>query len=116
MRYLIALLCPPLAVLISGKGLAGIINAAVYVAAWITLFFGFGFLLYALCAAHACMEVSNFYSDRRTREMERAITAAVAASTAPESKPIQSVLIEKQPDTPPAPKGYDAKKDLWVIE
>lgn len=116
MRYLLALLCPPLALLISGKRLAAVINAAVYIAAWITLFFGFGLLLYAICAIHACMEVSNFYSDRRTREMERVIAAAVAASTTLQAKPIESVLIEKNTPPPVAPKGYDAKKDLWVID
>lgn len=118
MRYLIALLCPPLGVMICDRPIAGIFNAAVYVAAWVTLLFGFGVALYILCAVHACMEVSNYYQQRRADELKAAIQAATAAA----HKAAMQAVESKQPPAlplpakPKAPQGYDPEKGVFVID
>ena len=61
MRYLIALLLPPLAVLLCGKPFQAILNIA------LTLFF------WLPGAAHACLLVHNDLADKRAGKIVEAI-------------------------------------------
>lgn len=61
MRYLLAILLPPIAVFICGKPIQGIINIILTL-----LFFVPG-------AIHAVLVVHNYYEDRRTKEIVNAI-------------------------------------------
>ena len=61
MLYLLALLLPPLAVLMAGKPFQAIINIL------LTL------LLYFPGAIHAVLVVHNYYADQRTARLERAL-------------------------------------------
>jgi len=66
MLYLIAFLAPPLALLLSGKPIQAIISGIFWVVSWFTfVFFGAGFVLWAILAIHAFMVVR----DRAQRKM-----------------------------------------------
>ena len=60
MLYLIAILCPPLAVLCCGRFLAALLN----------LFLS---ILYVPGLIHALMVVSEYKADRRTDQLVRAV-------------------------------------------
>lgn len=61
MRYLLAILLPPLAVLICGKPIQALLNLI------LTLFF------WVPGAVHAVLVVNNYYEDRRARQIVDAI-------------------------------------------
>lgn len=61
MLYLVAILLPPLAVLIAGKPIQAVLNIGLTLLFWIP-----GMI-------HAFMVVGNYYSDKRTRRIEKAI-------------------------------------------
>ncbi len=61
MRYLLAILLPPVAVLFCGKPVQALLNLL------LTLFF------YIPGMIHAILVVHDFYEDRRTRKVVRAI-------------------------------------------
>ncbi|MCK0069338.1 MULTISPECIES: hypothetical protein [Kordiimonas] len=66
MLYLVALLLPPLAILLCGKPFQAVISGAFWIASIVlTLFFGAGFVLWLILAIHAIMVVR----DRNTRKM-----------------------------------------------
>lgn len=66
MLYLIALLIPPLALLLCGKPFQAILSAIVWILAWfMTLFAGAGFIMWVILAVWAIMVVR----DRNTRRM-----------------------------------------------
>lgn len=77
MLYLVAILLPPLAVLMCGKPIQALINIVLTLA------------LYFPGAIHAIFVVNNFYADQRTRRIEGAVregagltAGAVAAAAA----------------------------------
>lgn len=61
MLYLLAILLPPLAVLIAGKPVQALLNVLLTLAFWIP-----GMI-------HAFLVVGNHYADKRTGRLERAI-------------------------------------------
>ncbi len=65
MLYLIALLIPPLALLLCGKPFQAILSAVIWVIAWILAVFGAGFIVWVILAVWAIMVVR----DRNTRKL-----------------------------------------------
>ncbi|MEX0298583.1 MAG: YqaE/Pmp3 family membrane protein [Kordiimonas sp.] len=65
MMYILALLLPPLALLLSGKPFQALFSAVFWVLAWILAIFGAGFIVWVILAAHAILVVR----DRNTRKM-----------------------------------------------
>ncbi len=66
MLYLLAILIPPLALLLSGKPIQAILSFLLWVAAWFATFlFGAGFIMWLILAAHAVFVVR----DRNLRKM-----------------------------------------------
>lgn len=59
--YFIAVLFPPLAVLLCGKPIQALLNCVLTLCLWIP-----GII-------HACMVVSQYYADKNTARIERAI-------------------------------------------
>lgn len=65
MLYLVALIIPPLALLLCGKPIQALLSAAFWVLAWILAIFGAGFVVWLILAVHALFVVR----DRNTRKM-----------------------------------------------
>ncbi|WP_417450344.1 YqaE/Pmp3 family membrane protein [Kordiimonas sp.] len=65
MLYLIALLIPPLALLLCGKPFQAILAAIIWVLAWVLALFGAGFIMWVVLAVWAIMVVR----DRNTRKL-----------------------------------------------
>ena len=66
MLYLVAILIPPLALLVCGKPFQAVFSLALWILAWIfSLFLGAGFVMWLVLAAHAVFVVR----DRNTRKM-----------------------------------------------
>lgn len=63
MLYLIAILLPPLAVLLCGKPFQAVLNF------FLTL------LLWFPGAIHACLVVSSYHADKRTDRLVKAVSA-----------------------------------------
>jgi hypothetical protein len=75
MTYFIALFCSPLALLLTLRPIAAILNAGLYVGAWLGLIFFFlpGILLWFLGVLHAYFVISNANADRRAERVARAL-------------------------------------------
>lgn len=73
MIYLLALLLPPLALLIYGKIFQAIFNLILYVLAWVVFVFSLvlggspGFVLWLICALHAILAINAAKKDARAR-------------------------------------------------
>lgn len=65
MLYLIALLIPPLALLLCGKPFQAILSAIVWMLAWVLAIFGAGFIMWVILAVWAIMVVR----DRNTQKL-----------------------------------------------
>lgn len=66
MLYLVALILPPLALLLCGKPVQAVISAIVWVLSWIfAIIGGLGFIMWVILAVHAIMVVR----DRNTKKM-----------------------------------------------
>lgn len=61
MRYLLAILLPPVAVLTCGKPIQALLNIILTLFLWIP------------GAVHAILVVNSYFADKRTRQLERAI-------------------------------------------
>lgn len=61
MRYLLAILLPPLAVLLCGKPIQAFLNLLLTLCLWVP------------GAVHAVLVVNNYYEDRRARQIVDAI-------------------------------------------
>jgi len=71
MLYLIAILIPPLGLLLCGKPFQAILSLVFWILAWVTSFiFGAGFIMWLILAAHAVFVVR----DRNTRKIMEDIT------------------------------------------
>lgn len=64
MLYIVAILCPPLAVLLCGKPIQAILNVVL------------SFLLYFPGMLHALVVVADHNADKRTARLERALRRA----------------------------------------
>ena len=71
MIYLVALVLPPLALLIYGKVFQAIFNLLIYVLAWVVFFFSLflggspGFVLWLIAALHAILAVNDAKKNAR---------------------------------------------------
>jgi len=65
MLYLVALIIPPLALLLAGKPFQAILSAIIWILAWILAIFGAGFIMWVVLAVWAILVVR----DRNTRKM-----------------------------------------------
>ncbi|MCW0218219.1 MAG: hypothetical protein OJI67_07835 [Prosthecobacter sp.] len=91
MRYIIALIWPPLAAVVSGKTWEGVLNAALWFVALIIIAIAppLAFLLWLASLIHALVIVSVFYRTRRQQELMMIMkaahegTAAALQATAP---------------------------------
>jgi ABC-type bacteriocin/lantibiotic exporter with double-glycine peptidase domain len=59
MLYLIALIIPPLALLLAGKPFQAIFSAVIWILAWILAIFGAGFIIWVILAIWAIMVVRD---------------------------------------------------------
>ncbi|UTW54965.1 hypothetical protein [Kordiimonas sp. SCSIO 12610] len=72
MLYLVALILPPLALLLCGKPFQAIISAVIWILAWIfAIFAGLGFFMWIVLAVWAVLVVR----DRNTRKMMEELQA-----------------------------------------
>lgn len=74
MIYLIAIVIPPLALLMEGKIFQAIINALFWILGIIFVLFG-GFILWAITIVHAIIVVHGARSDARTQKIVDAINS-----------------------------------------
>jgi hypothetical protein len=71
MIYLVALILPPLALLLSGKIFQAVFNLLIYVLAWVVFIFSLflggspGFVLWLIAALHAVFVINNAKKDAR---------------------------------------------------
>jgi uncharacterized membrane protein len=66
MLYLVAIIIPPLALLLSGKPFQAISSLVLWILAWVfSIFLGAGVVMWLILAAHAIFVVR----DRNTRKM-----------------------------------------------
>lgn len=71
MIYLVALVLPPLALLLYGKIFQAIFNLLIYVLAWVVFVFSLflggspGFVLWLVAALHAILVINNVKKDAR---------------------------------------------------
>jgi len=72
MMYILAVLLPPLALLLTGKIFQAIFNAALFIVGLVFLILG-GWLLWLLCVLHAVFVVHGDRADRRTQKIVDAI-------------------------------------------
>jgi hypothetical protein len=79
MIYLVALILPPLALLLYGKIFQAIFNLILYVFAWVVFIFSLflggspGFVIWLICALHAIFAINAAKKDRRTEAMINAM-------------------------------------------
>lgn len=73
MRYLIALLVPPLALLLCGKIFQFLISLVLCVVVIVLCLFVIGFFLIWVPALHAILVVHSHLADKRNRELINAV-------------------------------------------
>jgi uncharacterized membrane protein len=79
MIYLLALIFPPLALLLYGKIFQAIFNLILYAFAWVVFIFSLflggspGFVIWLICALHAILAINAAKKDRRTQAMIEAM-------------------------------------------
>ncbi len=75
MLYLVAFFLSPLAVLLAGKPFQAILNALLYVLAWLGLFIFFipGVVCWFLGVFHACLVINARNADRRADRIAAAM-------------------------------------------
>ncbi len=75
--YLIAVLCPPLAILASGRVISSFVNGALWVLAWTAILSIaaaiIGIPLYFVCLIHAIAVISNDRANKRVDKIVRAL-------------------------------------------
>lgn len=93
MRYFAAFFLPPLGCLLSGRALATVANAFIYLLAWGLLFVLplFGVLAWLLCVLHAFSCAEDFARKERRHEMNRMLVAQ-GHQPLPEERPFLSGL------------------------
>ena len=74
MRYIFAILVPPVAVFFCGKPIQGIFNLIFWVISLpLLLFFGIGLIVWVLCAIHAIIVCVGYGADKRMNRLVAAI-------------------------------------------
>lgn len=72
MIYLVAIICPPLALLFKGKIFQAIFNAVLWVLSLVFLLLG-GFILWAITVIWAIVVIKGINDDERTQQIVDAI-------------------------------------------
>lgn len=109
MRYLLALLIPPVAVLACQASLlASLVNGFLWLIAFPGVVFGFGPVLYLVTAVHACLVVSQFYQERRTVEIKAAVQTALALQQ-------KAQATDSASSTVVMPPNYDPARDVYRL-
>ena len=79
MIYLVAILLPPLALLLYGQVVQALLNFVIWLAAIIifvitlTIFAPFSAALWLVCVVHAILTINRVHNDRRNRDLIDAI-------------------------------------------
>lgn len=73
MRYVLCIICPPLAIISCGKIMPAIMNGFFWMIGLVTAMFGVGFIIWFACGAQAWQHVVNYYEDKRTDRIVKAI-------------------------------------------
>ena len=73
MRYLIALLLPPLALLLCGKIFQFVISLVLCIVVFAMCFIGIGFFLLWIPALHAILVVHSHLADERNKKLIKAV-------------------------------------------
>lgn len=109
MRYLIALIWPPLAAVTSAPTGQAVINALLWFGGLICLglFFPLAFLLWLASLFHALALVRVFYEQRRAQEIAQ-ITEATKAG-------VIAALQGSRPQAPAQPANYDSGRDVYKL-
>ena len=78
MVYLLALFCPPLALILALRPISAVFNAILYGLAWLGLLFFFvpGVLAWLCAVVHAFAVISSAHADRTVRRVVQAQRAA----------------------------------------
>jgi hypothetical protein len=71
MLYLIAVLIPPLAVLLCGKPFQAMVNGLFWVVGLLAAVVAVGFPVIVVCIVHAIGVVHNYYADQRAQRFTR---------------------------------------------
>ncbi len=71
MLYLVALIIPPLALLLCGKPIQAILSAVIWIIAWIFAIFGAGFFMWVILAVWAIMVVRDRNTQKLIEEARR---------------------------------------------
>jgi len=75
MLYLVALIVPPLAVLLCGKPFQAVVNLGIAIVSFVLLVVGVGLLGIPVCVIHALFVVHNFYADQRNERLMKTLRA-----------------------------------------
>lgn len=77
MIYLVAIFCSPLALVLIGRPIQGVVNLVLYVLSfvfWITIIFhSVGLALWAVALLHALLAIGDKKADRRARKLAAAM-------------------------------------------
>lgn len=73
MRFLLALIAPPFALLVCGKPVQFALNLVFWLISIPLLFFFIGFILWAVCTAHALTVCFATRADRNVQKIVQAI-------------------------------------------
>ena len=71
MLYLVALIIPPLALLLCGKPFQAILSAVIWILAWVLAIFGAGFIMWVLLAIWAIMVVRDHNTRKFIEDVRR---------------------------------------------
>lgn len=83
MLYLVAILCPPLALLFHGQFGGMLVNLVLCIVCACFLWFPpIALAMYILPIAHACVRISSKEADRRDERLVKAMAAGQAAAAA----------------------------------
>jgi hypothetical protein len=69
MLYLVAVLVPPLAVLLCGKPFQAIVNGVIWLIGLVAALVAVGIPVILVCIVHAIGVVHNYYADQRARRL-----------------------------------------------
>ena len=71
MLYLVALIIPPLALLLCGKPFQAILSAVIWILAWVLAIFGAGFIMWVILAIWAIMVVRDHNTRKFIEDVRR---------------------------------------------
>ena len=76
MRYLLAILIPPLAILLCGKMLQAVLNLVIWIGGGFLIVVGVGFLIVPIAMLHAILVVNSHLADKRNTKLMDAVKSS----------------------------------------